>query len=104
MTRPRPKVSLLALLVVVVFVGSAHSTTGTATWPGARLDKALLIAYDFPPGVQYGRINRSPGQPDGADGPPAMLSSPEGCADGFTRVFADSAERGPGGAAEYVVG
>jgi hypothetical protein len=95
----------LALIVVLsALTGCAHSTTGTATWPGARLNKALLAAQDFPPGVQYGRINRSPGEPDGADGPPAMLSSPEGCSDGFTRVIADSAERGPGGAAEYVVG
>jgi len=33
-----------------------------------------------------------------------MLSNPEGCSDGLTRAIADSAERGPGSAAEYVVG
>jgi hypothetical protein len=32
-----------------------------------------------------------------------MLSNPEGCSDGLTRAIADSAERGPGSAAEYVV-
>ena len=32
-----------------------------------------------------------------------MMSRPEGCSDGLTRVIADSAERGPGSAAEYVV-
>src|SRR5215213_416183 len=103
-TRPRSGMSLLALLVVAALTGCAHSTMGTATWPGARLDKALLTASDFPPGVQYDPIVRSPGQPDGAGGLPAMLSSPEGCSDGFSRAIADSAERGPGSAAEYVVG
>jgi len=32
-----------------------------------------------------------------------MMTRPEGCSDGLTRVIADSAERGPGSAAEYVV-
>ena len=32
-----------------------------------------------------------------------MLSSPTGCSDGLTRAIADSAERGPGSAAEYIV-
>jgi hypothetical protein len=32
-----------------------------------------------------------------------MLSKPEGCADGLTRVIAASAERGPGSAAQYSV-
>ena len=54
--------------------------------------------------MQYDRIVSPPGQPDGAGGPPAMLSDPEGCSDGLTRAIADSAERGPGSAAEYVVG
>jgi hypothetical protein len=63
----------------------------------------VLSAADFPPGVQYDRITRSPGQPDGAGGPPAMLSNPEGCSDGLTRAIADTAERGPGSAAEYRV-
>jgi hypothetical protein len=102
MTRRR-SVSGLAVLLAVVLTGCAHAISGTATWPGARLEKAVLTAADFPPGVQYDRITRTPGQPDGAAGPPAMLSDPEGCSDGLTRVIADSAERGPGSAAEYVV-
>lgn len=93
----------LALLLVAL-TGCAHPIPGTATWPGARLEKAVLTAADFPPGVQYDRITRSPGQPDGAGGPPAMMSNPEGCSDGLTRTIADTAERGPGSAAEYVVG
>jgi hypothetical protein len=94
---------VLALLLVAL-TGCAHAVSGTATWPGARLEKVVLSAADFPAGVQYDRIFRPAGQPDGADGPPAMLSSPEGCSDGLTRAIADSAERGPGSAAEYVVG
>jgi hypothetical protein len=31
-----------------------------------------------------------------------MLSRPEGCSDGLTRAISDSAERGPGSAAEYL--
>lgn len=93
----------LALLLVVL-TGCAHAIPGTATWPGARLEKAVLTAADFPPGVQYDRITRSPGQSDGDGGPPAMMSNPEGCSDGLTRAIADTAERGPGSAAEYVVG
>ncbi|HEX2285334.1 MAG TPA: hypothetical protein VHI10_11040 [Mycobacterium sp.] len=93
----------MAVLVVAALGGGAPTVTGTATWPGARLEKAVLTAADFPPGVQYDRIIREPGQPDGAGAPPAMLSRPEGCSDGLTRVIADSAERGAGSAAEYVV-
>jgi hypothetical protein len=93
----------LAVLVVVALSGCAHTIAGTATWPGARLEKAILTAADFPPGVQYDRIVRQAGRPDGAGAPPAMLSRPEGCSDGLTRVIADSAERGSGSAAEYVV-
>jgi hypothetical protein len=104
MTRRYPGATTLAVLLSALLAGCAHSIAGTATWPGARLDKAVLTANDFPPGVQYGRITRSSGQPDGMGGPPAMLSAPEGCSDGFTRTIADSAERGPGSAAEYVVG
>src|SRR4029077_17248406 len=81
-----------------------HTIAGTATWPGARLERVVLTAADFPRGVQYDRITRTPRQPDGADGRPAMLSNPEGCSDGLTRAIANSAERGPGSAAEYVVG
>jgi hypothetical protein len=104
MTRRQAVTAALTVVLMAALTGCAHSIAGTATWPGARLEKAVLTAADFPPGVQYGRINRSPGQPDGAQGPPAMLSTPEGCSDGLTRVIADSAEKGPGSAAEYVVG
>lgn len=94
---------MLVVLLAAVLTGCAHVLTGTPTWPGAKLDKVLLTAADFPRGVQYDRIARPPGRPDGAGGPPAMLSNPEGCSDGLTRAIADSAERGPGSAAEYVV-
>jgi hypothetical protein len=103
MIRQRCEVAVLALLLVVL-TGCGHAISGTATWPGARLEKVVLTAADFPQGVQYDRITRSPGRPDGAGGPPAMLSSPEGCSDGLTRAIADSAERGAGSAAEYIVG
>jgi hypothetical protein len=94
-----------AVLVVITTAlsGCAHAIEGTATWPGARLESAVLTASDFPPGVQYDRIPEKPGQADGAGGPPAMLSSPEGCSDGLTRVIAASAERGAGSAVKYVV-
>jgi hypothetical protein len=95
--------SALAIVMVTVFTACANTIAGTATWPGAKLDKVLLTRLDFPPGVPYVRIFDQPGQPDGAGGPPSMLSSPEGCADGLTRVIAASAERGPGSAAKYGV-
>jgi hypothetical protein len=103
MTRRHPVAAALAILLGAVLTGCGHAISGTATWPGARLERVVLTAADFPPDVQYDRINRSPDQPDGAGGPPAMLSNPEGCSDGLTRAIADSAERGPGSAAEYVV-
>ena len=102
MIRRRCKAAVLALLLAAL-TGCAHAVSGIATWPGARLEKVVLTAADFPSGVQYDRIFRPTGQPDGAGGPPAMLSNPEGCSDGLTRAIADSAERGPGSAAEYVV-
>jgi hypothetical protein len=89
-------------LLFAALTGCAHVITGTATWPGARLEKAVLTAADFPPGVQFDRVSRPSGQPDGAGGPPAMLSDPDGCSDGLTRAIAETAERGPGSAAEYV--
>ena len=94
-----------AALVVLTAVlsGCAHAIEGTATWPGARLEAAILTPADFPPGVQYDRVAEKPGQVDGEGGPPAMLSSPEGCTDGLTRVIAATAERGAGSAAKYVV-
>jgi hypothetical protein len=103
MTRRHSGAAVLAALLAVVLCGCAHDISGRATWPGARLEKVVLSAADFPPGVQFDRITRSPDQPDGAGGLPAMLSDPEGCSDGLTHAIADSAERGPGSAAEYVV-
>lgn len=94
-----------ALLAAVTVTGCAATVAGTPTWPGARLQQAVLTAADFPPDAQYDRIVRDAGEADGGAGaPPAMLSRPKGCSDGLTRDIADSAERGPGSAAEYVVG
>jgi hypothetical protein len=98
------RATVIAAVLVAALTGCANMIAGSATWPGARLEKAVLTAADFPPGVQYDRIVKSAGQADGAGGPPAMLSTPEGCSDGLTRAIADSAERGRGSAAEYVVG
>jgi hypothetical protein len=96
--------NMLVLFATALLVGGcAQPIAGTATWPGARLENVLLTPADFPPGVQFERIDREPGQADGAGAPPAMLSRPEGCSEGLTRAIADSAERGPGSAAEYVV-
>ena len=95
--------AVVAVLLTAALTGCANMVAGSATWPGARLDRATLTAADFPPGVQYDRIVRGPGQPDGAGRPPAMLSAPEGCSDGLTRAIADSAERGPGSAAQYAI-
>jgi hypothetical protein len=97
------RIAVLAVLLTAALTGCANMVSGSATWPGARLDRATLTEADFPPGVQYDRIIRGPGQPDGAGRPRAMLSAPEGCSDGLTRAIADSAERGPGSAAEYVI-
>nr|WP_090338765.1 hypothetical protein [Mycolicibacterium malmesburyense]CRL66742.1 hypothetical protein CPGR_00103 [Mycolicibacterium malmesburyense] len=95
----------VAVVAAVTLGGCAHAVEGTPTWPGARLDKVLLTQADFPPGVEFDRVVREPGQGgDGAGAPPAMLSRPSGCSEGLTRVIAESAERGPGSAAEYVVG
>jgi hypothetical protein len=103
MIRRRVRASALVLLVIAAFTGCANTIAGTATWPGAKLDRAILTAADFPPGVQYDRLIEKPGQPDGEGGPPAMLSQPEGCSDGLTRVIAAGAERGAGSASKYVV-
>jgi hypothetical protein len=67
--------------------GCATAVTGTATWPGARLERALLTAEDFPPGVQYDRIVDGSGEPAARSGPPAMLSEPPGCWDGVRIVM-----------------
>jgi uncharacterized protein YceK len=94
---------LVVALTALLLAGCGAVVTGTPTWPGARLQRVVLTAADFPAGVRYDRIVEQPGAPDGEGGPPAMLSTPEGCSDGFTRVIAASAERGPGSAAKYSV-
>jgi hypothetical protein len=93
----------VVLTVAVLLAGCSTMITGTPTWPGAKLQRVVLTAADFPPGVRYDRIVEQPGQPDGAGGPAAMMSKPEGCSNGLTEVIAASAERGPGSAAKYSV-
>lgn len=93
----------LLLALTCVLTACVTAVTGTPTWPGARLERALLTAADFPPGVQYDRIVDRAGEPGARSGPPAMVSEPPGCSDGLTEVIAGSGERGPGSAAEYVV-
>ena len=63
---------------LTVSAGCAHPIAGTATWPGARLEKVVLTAADLPAGVQYDRIDKDPAQPDGAGSPPTMVSRPRG--------------------------
>jgi hypothetical protein len=87
----------------VLASGCGATVDGTATWPGAVLERAVLQGSDFPSGVQYDRIPERPGMPDGADGPGSMLSRPQGCADALTTVIRRTAERGPGSAAKYAV-
>jgi hypothetical protein len=103
MSRWRARATLVVVLAIVL-CGCGHAITGTPTWPGARLEQALLTAADFPTGVQYDRIAEDPARPDGQGGPPAMLSTPKGCSDGLTRLIAANADRGPGSAQKYVVG
>ena len=99
-----PRVAVLLVAAAVATAGCSNLVNGTPTWPGARIEHAVLGADDFPPGVLYDRVNKELGASDGSGGPPAMLSSPQGCADGLTRVISATAERGAGSAAEYVVG
>lgn len=91
-------------MLLAALPGCADAVEGTPTWPGARLERVLLTAADFPAGVQFDRIIENPGEPDGAGAPPAMLSDPPGCSEGFTKVITATAERGPGSAAKYAVG
>lgn len=93
----------ISLLAVALLTGCSTVIGGTATWPGAKLEKVILKPDDFPAGVDYGRIIEQPGLPDNAGGPSAMLSKPEGCSNGLTDVIAATAERGPGSAAKYSV-
>ncbi|CDQ43062.1 MULTISPECIES: hypothetical protein [Mycolicibacterium] len=96
----------LSVLVAVLatLTGCTSAVSGTPTWPGARLEKVVLTAADFPDGVQYDRIIEEEGVPDGAGGPPPMLSDPPGCSEGFSKSIGATAERGAGSAAKYVVG
>lgn len=93
----------MSLLVVALLAGCSTLVSGTPTWPGAKLEKVVLKADDFPAGVDYGRIIDQPGRPDNAGGPSSMLSKPEGCSNGLTDVISATAERGPGSAAKYNV-
>ncbi|WP_167857807.1 hypothetical protein [Mycobacterium sp. DL99] len=90
------------LLAMLVVSGCAPVIVGTPTWPGATLEKVLLTPTDFPPGVQVDRVTDDGTGPGGPGGPPPMLSTPVGCSDGLTRVIAESAERGPGSAAQII--
>lgn len=92
----------IAVAAAGLLAGCA-TVPGTPTWPGAVLNAAVLGAADFPSGVLYDRITETPGVPDGAGGPGAMLSRPQGCANALTNVIANSAERGPGSAVKYAV-
>jgi hypothetical protein len=103
MTWRRAGTAVLAFLIGAALTGCANLIAGTATWPGARLEKAVLTAADFPSGVQYNRIVKGRPEPGSPGAPPAMLSTPPGCSDGLTLVIAESAEEGPGSAAEYIV-
>ncbi|WP_445169674.1 hypothetical protein ACTXG7_10350 [Mycolicibacterium sp. Dal123E01] len=95
-------VQVTAVVAAAALVaGCGSMITGSATWPGATLEKATLTAADFPPGVEYDRIVEQAGAPDNSGAPPSMLSRPEGCANAMTNVIADSAERGPGSASKY---
>ena len=91
------------LAAATLLSGCGTTVSGTATWPGAVLERALLRENDFPPGVEYDRIIDQAGQPDGAGEPGPMLSRPKGCSNALTNVIAQSAERGPGSAAKYSV-
>jgi hypothetical protein len=91
------------LLVLGSLTACTTTVAGTATWPGATLERVLLTERDFPVGVQYDRLTDDATQPDGAGGPPPMISKPQGCANALTNVIAKSAERGPGSAISYSV-
>lgn len=87
---------------MLVVSGCAPVIAGTPTWPGATMEKVLLTPADFPPGVQVDRVTDDGQGPGGSGGPPPMLSTPAGCSDGLTKVIAESAERGPGSAAQII--
>ncbi|OLP02669.1 hypothetical protein BVU76_09425 [Mycolicibacterium porcinum] len=92
----------VGLVTMLVVSGCAPVIAGTPTWPGATMEKVLLTPADFPPGVQVDRVTDDGQGPGGSGGPPPMLSTPAGCSDGLTKVIAESAERGPGSAAQII--
>ncbi|CDO30468.1 hypothetical protein [Mycolicibacterium porcinum] len=94
--------TLVGLVTMLVLSGCAPVIAGTPTWPGATMEKVLLTPADFPPGVQVDRVTDDGAGPGGSGGPPPMLSTPAGCSDGLTKVIAESAERGPGSAAQII--
>lgn len=98
----RSVAALFALVALGSVTGCAPVIAGSPTWPGATLEKVLLTPADFPPGVQFDRVTDDGAAPAGSGGAPPMLSTPAGCSDGLTRVIAESAERGPGSAAQIV--
>src|SRR6218665_897567 len=89
------------LLMLAALTACSTTVAGTATWPGATLERVLLAEHDFPVGVQYDRIRND--RPDEGGAPPSMMTKPEGCANAMTNVIVRSAERGPGSAASYSV-
>ena len=42
--------------MITAVTGCANTIAGSATWPGAKLDRTILTAADFPTGVQYDRL------------------------------------------------
>jgi len=99
--------AVVLAVTALSIAGCTGTVAGTATWPGAVLQRALLEPSDFPAGVEYGRITEAPGRSDSGDGPGSMLSRPQGCANALTNVIKQSGEQaselGPGSAAKYVV-
>ncbi|CRZ15012.1 hypothetical protein [Mycolicibacterium neworleansense] len=100
--RHRSVAALVGLVALVGVSGCAPVVVGSPTWLGATLEKVLLTPADLPPGVQLDRVTDDGTGPGGSGGPPPMLSNPAGCSDGLTRVIAESAERGPGSAAQVI--
>ncbi|MGH3723061.1 MAG: hypothetical protein ACRDUS_02900 [Mycobacterium sp.] len=77
---------------------------GTATWPGERIAKSLLVADELPAGAKYDRVIADPGpvtvnhqQVVGG-----MLSNPPGCADGMSPRLANAGRPGPENTARYI--
>ena len=67
---------VLVGLAAMGLPGCVQPISGTATWPGARLDKVVLTAADFPPGVNYGRIIENRAKPTAQAGSPPCCPIP----------------------------